>query len=348
MFPDALVWNLPIMFSDHAPIVLQLHKTRGSKCTAYKMEAWCLKKEEVKEMVENIWKANTQGSPLYKIQKKVFQCRQGLKHWCLDVKHRQNSWNWQVIREQFETHQNHEDRDLLSSPSEITARKHLEEEATKKWWYWRQRAKSKWDEYGDQSTAFFFKSVKQRTVIMEIRALQSSSGAWITNASKTGLSKPFTEGEIKEAVFTPKPLKLPGPGGAPPMFFQENWNTIRSDIVKAVQHFFRTENLLRECNKTFITLIPKKKQPSRMDDFRPISLCNSMYKIISKCLVNRLKKILPETIGEFQNTFVIGRSMVDNCYIAHELLSKVKARRKGGFFEAMLKIDLSKAYGRVY
>uniref|UniRef100_A0A803NB48 Reverse transcriptase domain-containing protein n=1 Tax=Chenopodium quinoa TaxID=63459 RepID=A0A803NB48_CHEQI len=89
------------------------------------------------------------------------------------------------------------------------------------------------------------------------------------------------------------------------------------------------------------------KQASMVEDFRPISLCNPLYKIISKFLVNRLKDVLPDVIGDFQNAFVPGRVMMDNCYIAHEILNQVKSRKKRGIFEAILKIDLSKAYDRV-
>uniref|UniRef100_A0A803L7J8 Reverse transcriptase domain-containing protein n=1 Tax=Chenopodium quinoa TaxID=63459 RepID=A0A803L7J8_CHEQI len=104
--------------------------------------------------------------------------------------------------------------------------------------------------------------------------------------------------------------------------------------------------MLKESNMTYITLIPKSKHPKKVDEFRPISICNSLYKVIPLCMVNRLKSSLPDLISEFQNAFVPGRLMVDNCYVAHEILSRVKGKRKGGRFEGIMKIDLNKAYDK--
>ncbi|XP_021743996.1 uncharacterized protein LOC110710043 [Chenopodium quinoa] len=160
------------------------------------------------------------------------------------------------------------------------------------------------------------------------------------------LHKPFSTEEIRKAAFAPHPLKSPDPDGAPPLFFQRHWNVIKNEVVEGVQFFFRRGHMLRETNRTFLALISKCSNPETVTDFRPIGLCNSLYKIISKCMVNRLKPILKEVIGEFQNAFILGRMMLDNCFIAHEILHEVKHRKKGGRFEAILKIELSKAYDR--
>lgn len=73
-------------------------------------------------------------------------------------------------------------------------------------------------------------------------------------------------------------------------------------------------------NETIIILIPKINEPIDMSNFRPISLCRVIYKIIAKVLANRLKDNLPNCISQNQNAFVPSRMIHDNILIARELL----------------------------
>ena len=112
------------------------------------------------------------------------------------------------------------------------------------------------------------------------------------------------DAEILQAVQQLGPLKAPGPDGIPAAFYKKFWPTIQHDILNMVKAFFHLGFLLKSLNHTFITLIPKVRRPKRVTQFRPISLCNVSYKIISKILVNGLKPLMDSLITPYQNAFI--------------------------------------------
>ena len=99
-------------------------------------------------------------------------------------------------------------------------------------------------------------------------------------------------------------------------------------------------------NHTFITLIPKKKNPEYASEFRPINICNVLYKIFSKILANKLKKILPKIITEHQSAFTKSRLISDDILVAFESLHSMQKHIRNDDFMA-IKLDMSKAYDRM-
>ena len=116
------------------------------------------------------------------------------------------------------------------------------------------------------------------------------------------------------------------------------------DVVSVVLDFLNNGNMLPEINHTNIVLIPKVKNPQKMSEFRPISLYNVIYKIISKVLANRLKQVLPDIISPTQSAFVPSRLITDNVLVAYETIHTMHVRKKGKKGSMALKLDISKAY----
>ena len=100
-------------------------------------------------------------------------------------------------------------------------------------------------------------------------------------------------------------------------------------------------------NHAFLTLIPKVKNPEKVSDFRPIALCNILYKLISKVLANRLKTFLPQIIFESQSTFQADKAILDNILVAFEILHHMKTKKTGKTGFMAMKLDMSKAYDKV-
>ena len=154
-----------------------------------------------------------------------------------------------------------------------------------------------------------------------------------------------TDLEIKEVLFSMGSLKSPGPDGFPPLFFKHYWNIVNKEVTEAVKNFFSSGRLLQQLNHTFITLIPKVVGVARVNQFRPISLYNVVYKVISKILAQRLKVLLPKIVSPWQGAFVPGRVIQDNTIIAQEVIHVMK-RSKGKQGYMALKMDMEKAYDR--
>ena len=143
------------------------------------------------------------------------------------------------------------------------------------------------------------------------------------------------------------PLKAPGPDGMPPIFYQHYWDSIGDDVSCAVLSCLNSGSISASLNHTHITLIPKIKNPESVSDFRPISLCNILYKLISKVLANRLKTLLPYVVSESQSAFQSDKAISDNILVAFETLHHMKIKKTGKEGFMAMKLDMSKAYDRV-
>ncbi|KAL5560150.1 hypothetical protein UlMin_036361 [Ulmus minor] len=252
--------------------------------------------------------------------------------------------------------------------------------------YWRQRSRVSWLKDGDRNTKFFHRRATARRKKNEILGLCDSNGCWqddigvvsgviqhyfnnifqsncptmdqinlVTDSIPTRVSpemkncllKPFTEDDVKAAVFGMSRTKAPGFDGMPALFFKKYWQFVGQDVIRTCLGLLNSNCNVGMLNKTIISLIPKVDRPKTMKYFRPISLCYVLYKIISKCLANRLKVFLDDLISENQSAFVGGRLIHDNIIAGYEGIHLMKKGRLGNGKKMALKLDMSKAFDRV-
>lgn len=250
--------------------------------------------------------------------------------------------------------------------------------------YWKQRAKVHWLKEGDMNTKFFHLTTIQRRQRNKVIQIKNDDGVWLCGENLVGaelkryfenlftssgerdwgnifghvepiitpdmnanLTAPFTEDEILIASKQLGALKAPGPDGFPNFFYHRFWNTMKKVVIGTANDMYNNLSNLQDLNQTHIALIPKVAAPDKANQFRPISLCNSSYKILSKILANRLKSILPLVISENQNAFLQERQIQDNIILAHEAFHHLRNKKKGKCFEAGLKMDMNKAFDRV-
>ena len=131
------------------------------------------------------------------------------------------------------------------------------------------------------------------------------------------------------------------------MFYQKHWNIMGETMTKAVQQFFLYGILDLEFCETNVVLILKIDNPEGINHFRPISLCNFSYKIISKIMVNKMKHLLPSCVSHYQSGFIPGRQIQDNTLIAHECFHYLKLKKRGSKKVVFVKVDMNKAFDRV-
>ncbi|XP_021714646.1 uncharacterized protein LOC110682599 [Chenopodium quinoa] len=252
--------------------------------------------------------------------------------------------------------------------------------------YWFLRSRVSEIKDGDRNTKYFYHKASQRKSKNYIKGLMDASGEWRTGKLEVEkiildfYGSLFTGGEIDDGLFTevlasvphlvcegtnnslccpyPKdeifaalsqmsPCKAPGPDGLHAIFYQKYWHIVGDDVTLFVNNIISGRVSISHVNRTNVALIPKVKDPTCISQFRPISLCNVLYKLASKSVANRLKPLLQRMVTENQSAFVPKRLITDNALIALELFHTMKKRSKGRRGSISMKLDMSKAYDRV-
>lgn len=124
-----------------------------------------------------------------------------------------------------------------------------------------------------------------------------------------------------------KPFKALGLDGLHARFFQLFWLLVGDFVKCTVKDVFAAGKVPENLNKTLITLIPKIPGAKKLSNYRPISLCNTVYKIITKIIFMRIRPLIPRIISPMQSTFVLGRKMLDNMIIAQEIIHTMSGKK---------------------
>eukprot|EP00253_Pinus_taeda_P017813 PITA_17813 len=247
---------------------------------------------------------------------------------------------------------------------------------------WRLKSRQLWLREGDKNTSYFHKQATVRKARNTVSSIKDNEGNSytshdiikkaatnhfknllteekseedysallqhmpkdVTQETNNRLTREVEEEEVQKAIWSLHPDKAPGHDGFPISFYREYWQMIKKDLLKMIRWVLRKGKLGGFTNSTYLALIPKENRPSSFSRFRPISLCNSAYKIITKILSSRLKPHLPSLISENQGGFLPNRHITDSILLVQEAIHSSISRKEKVF---VLKLDLANAFDRV-
>ncbi|XP_027150340.1 uncharacterized protein LOC113750578 [Coffea eugenioides] len=368
--------------SDHAPLLICCQNGSPSKRAFKFLNVW-RHHSGFKDAVHKCWQQPAEREGMTKFYNKLRVVKGGLRVWNAQVfgnifsKVKEAEAILKQREDEFDNGRGSVSRAVVEEAKAAHARS-LATECE----YWRQKAGIKWLQVGDANTAYFHSRYRQRRNDNFVSRIKDPAGPWLEDIHDIRRSAvefvsslfeseqhgwhapglPFTlpklsavdndmllavpgMEELQEVVHGLEVDSAPGPDGFGAGFYQSCWDIIKADLLEAVQAFFQGMRLPRSFTSTSIILLPKIAGAMYWKDFRPISLCNTCSKIISKIVANRLGRVLPALISPWQTGFVSGRGITDNILLTQELVADLDRRLSHP--NLMLKLDMEKAYDRV-
>ncbi|GKV50356.1 hypothetical protein SLEP1_g57064 [Rubroshorea leprosula] len=367
--------------SDHCPVMLKKVNSNWGPKPFRTLNCWDRHPEFIKVVEENWKSTEVEGWKGYVCKEKLKRLRNKLKKWNSEVFGSFENQIAEAAAKINEVDNKNEDGEITEE--DILLRRERFSELWEAWQRrevaWKQKTKLDWVQQGDVNSKLFHRVMNSNRRRKLIRGIYKD-GVWIEEPSvvkqevreyfnkifqeeqwdrpKLGglqfkqlneedsvwLEREVSAEEVKQVVWDCGGDKSPGPDGFSFHIIKSIWNVIEKDIVDFVQEFSRNGKLVRGLNSSFIVLIPKKDNPIDLKDYRPISLIGSLYKILSKVLANRIKKVLPKVISGTQSAFLGGRQITDGILILNEVVEEIRRKKIGSF---IFKADFEKAYDSV-
>eukprot|EP00253_Pinus_taeda_P007130 PITA_07130 len=349
---------LPHTGSNHWPIALQWQRPGNPTRRPFRFEELWLMHPSFKDMVKNIWTTFTppEGSKMFQLQQKLRFLKGHLKQ-----------WNRETFGNIF-TAQQELNKELSSLQQKIITEGHteemleqernihnkLEERQKQEEIYWRQKSRIRWLREGERNTKFFHRTTVQRRMHNSIPFIQTQGGAKIEKHEEIEAEFLNHFAQVHTEPEGDKRLAIERITNNVPKIITEEHNELLlrpilmqevDDAMSQLKEESRTLHcLLPSLNTTFIALIPKEEYSITPDKYRPIALCNVIYKVVSKVIANRLKPLLPMLISLEQSGYVEGWQIMDGILLTHEIIHSLKTTKQAGM---LLKLDLYKAFDKL-
>ncbi|KAJ9551049.1 hypothetical protein OSB04_015094 [Centaurea solstitialis] len=378
---DCSVVVLERTISDHAPILLKENSRSYGHPTFRFFNHW-LKNPSFDTWVRNVFASTVaQGTADLLLKNKLKLLKAEIKKWSRDNWSKNEEKRKDLQSKLLQWDVNTESRcPLLCQVQErekwLAELSLLEQEERNSF---KQKARIKWACEGDENVKFFHSFVNKNRRKQGLRGI-NLEGVWMEDPeaikeavvvhfenhfkepikirpkfrsphfrklearNAVELEKPFVMEELKLAVWSCGEDKSPGPDGFSFEFIKKYWDFLKDDFFNSVKKFEQVGRLSKGCNPSFLVLVPKKKDPLVINDYRPISLIGCFYKALSKMLSLRLAKVLNKLIGPNQTAFLAGRQITDGVLIANELINLAK-KEKAPLLA--FKVDFEKAFDSI-